>query len=491
MKNKKIALISLCKGEVNSVPPLAFLYLATALKKNDYEVKIIHRSINDKDLVFNEVLEYDPVLIGMTVFTGYNNSVYVDISKNLSKRGYKIVWGNAHPTLLPKQALKEDFIDFVVLGEGEETIVELMDKINEPEKYKEIKGLGFKDRDGNIVINPKRDFINIDDYLIDWSLIDLKPYLRPYFSGRYKKVLVVTTSRGCPYNCQFCYNLVFNDRKWRAHSAEKFLENIKPIIDKYKIDAIRFLDDNFFVNKKRAFQILRELNLPYLAESRVEYVDEEFVNNLKETKCQEIMFGFESGSDRIMKEVIQKGSTKEDVVNAVKLLKNSGIMVSGSIVFGFPTETEEEYKMTMNFIVDLLKINPNLAFTSGWFLPFPGTGLYSKAIEQGFEPPEKIADWDKFDRWRNDYKMDWIDWDYQEVVKYSRDIVAMLAMSYKRNIFLFKDILTWRVKNANYKFPIDIYILSKIRSIYFSKNHKNVFIKLLSRFLKYLSCKSK
>lgn len=484
MKEKKIALISLYRGEINSVPPLALLYLATALKKFGQDAKIFHYSADSSEDLIQEIDKYKPSLVGMSVFTGYNNEQYVELSRRLKERDCKIVWGNAHPSLLPEQALREESIDFIVFGEGEETLVELFEKLDSPEKYHEIKGLGYKDGEGKTVINPKREFIDIDNYLIDWSLIDLEKYLRPYFSGRYKKVMVVTSSRGCPYNCQFCYNLVFNNRKWRAHSVEKFVANLKPIIKKHGIDAIRFLDDNFFVNKERAFEIVEKLGLPYFAESRTEYINEDFVNRLKKTKCQEIMFGFESGSDRIMKEVIQKGTGRKEVVNAVKCLKDSGIMISGSVVFGFPSETKEEYKQTMNYIVELLKINPNLAFTCGWFLPFPGVGLYNKAIESGFKPPERIGDWDKFDRWRSDYKMAWIDWDYEAAVKYSREMINLLALAYKRNIPVFKQILTWRIKHLNYSFPIDIFILAWLRNTYFSKKQSSVFSKTMNKILK-------
>jgi len=472
---KKVVLVSLYSKETSDIPPLALLYLATALKKNGHDAKIIYKNAERIDFVVKEIEEYKPDLIGMSVFTGYNNRKYIELSKALKEKNYKIIWGNAHPSLLPREVLEESYVDFVAIGEGERVLVDLVNNLNRKENYNSIPGLGFKNENKEIIINTKGDFINIDDYLINWSLINIEDYLKPYFSGRYKRVLAVTTSRGCPFNCQFCYNLVFNQRKWRAHSAEKVIENLKPLVEKYKIDAIRFLDDNFFVHKERAFQIARGLGLPYFAESRVEYVDEEFVKNLKETQCQEIMFGFESGSDRIMKEVIQKGTGTEDVVRAVTLLKDSGTMVSGSIVFGFPSETKEEYRETMKFIIKLLEINNNLAFTCGWFLPYPGTGLYDKAKNYGFKPPEKLEDWDQFDRWRNDYRMGWIEWDYDLPVKYSRKIVHLLALAYKRNIPILKTIFKRRINNLNFSFPIDIYLFSKLRHIHLFGSNDNFF----------------
>ena len=485
-KSRKVALISLRSDNTKGISPLASLYLATALKKDGFEPKIIYRSESEIEQIESEIEIFKPDLIGMSVFTGYLNKRYVDLSKKLKAKGYLIVWGNAHSSLLPAQVLKEEYVDFVVIGEGEETLVELVKNLGNKENYKNIASLGFKGSDGVVVINQRRNFGDMDEYLIDWSLINVEDYIVPYFSNKYKRTLAVVTSRGCPFNCQFCYNLVFNNRRWRAHSAEKLVANLKPVIKEYKIEAIRFLDDNFFVNKERAFAIAGGLGLPYFADSRVEYVDEEFVKNLKETKCQEIMFGFESGSDRILKEVVQKGTTTEDIIRAVTLLKDSGIMASGSMVFGLPSETKEEYKTTMNFIVKLLEINPNLAFTCGWFLPYPGTGLFEKAKEMGFRPPERIEDWDQFDRWRNDYKMSWLDWDYELYVKYTRQIIHLLALAHKRNIPILKSILKWRVRNLNFSFPLDIYIFSKLRNIYLFSGQKNFITRLIKRIIIYI-----
>jgi len=484
--NKKIALIALRGDETVGISPLGPLYLATALKKNGFIPKIIYKKESEVGEIEGEIEDFKPDLIGMSVFTGYLNKKYVDLSRALHDRGYLIVWGNAHASLLPEQVLKEEFIDFVVIGEGEETLVELVKNLGHKESYKNIASLGFKDEAGKIIINQRRNFGDMDQYLIDWSLINVEDYIVPYFSNRYKRTLAVVTSRGCPFNCQFCYNLVFNNRRWRAHSAEKLIANLKPVIEKHKIEAIRFLDDNFFVNKERAFAIARGLGLPYFADSRVEYVDEKFVAGLKETKCQEIMFGFESGSDRILTEVVKKGTTVKDIVKAVTLLKDSGTMASGSIVFGLPSETEAEYKETMELIIKLLAINNNLAFTCGWFLPYPGTGLYEKAKELGFRPPEKLEDWDQFDRWRNDYKMEWVSWNYGQAVKYSRQVVHLLALAYKRNIPFLKTILKKRVEHLNYSWPIDIYLFAKLRNIYLFSGQKNFLTRLIKRAIVFI-----
>src|SRR3989338_5607035 len=151
--NKKIALIALRSNDAKGISPLGPLYLATALKKNGFLPKIIYKKESEVGQIEAEIEDFKPDLIGMSVFTGYLNKQYVDLSKALKARGYLIVWGNAHPSLLPEQVLQEKFIDFVVIGEGEETIVELGKNLGNPENYKNIASLGFKNDAGEIIIN--------------------------------------------------------------------------------------------------------------------------------------------------------------------------------------------------------------------------------------------------------------------------------------------------------------------------------------------------
>ncbi|MFA6171554.1 MAG: radical SAM protein [Patescibacteria group bacterium] len=485
---KKVALISLYAGSARGIPPLGSLYLATALKKKGIGAKIFHADAGQLEELISKIRSYCPDLAGMSVFTGHLNKKYVQLSKELKKEGYQTVWGNAHPSLLPNEVLKENYVDFIIIGEGEEALAELAESLDARDQFARIKNLGYKDDSGGIHINPRREFSDIDEYLIDWSLINLEEYIIPYFSGRFQRTLAVVSSRGCPYNCQFCYNLVFNNRRWRAHSPEKIAANLEPIIKKYGIEAIRFLDDNFFVDKERAFKIVEALGLPFSADCRVEYITEDFVSRLKSAKCLELTFGFESGSDRILKEVIKKGTGTAEIIRAVTLLSGSGIIASAGIIFGAPTETKSEYLETLNFIIRLLKINPNLAFTCGWFLPYPGTGLYEKSKELGFRPPQSIEEWDKFDRWRDDYEMEWVGWDAKRAVKYSRRFVHLLALAYKRNIPILKSLLKWRAGRANFSFPLDIYIFSRLRQIYLfesgEKAHNRIIKKILNFIIK-------
>ena len=148
-------------------------------------------------------------------------------------------------------------------------------------------------------------------------------------------------------------------------------------------------------------------------------------------------------------------------------------MPPGSFVFGFPTETAADYKETMNFIIKLLEINKNLVLTCGWYMPYPGTGLYNVAKEMGFVPPERMEDWENFNRWHKDYEMEWISWDYKKAMRYTSQIVNLLAMAYKRDISFLKFILKKRIRNLNFSFPIDLYVFTRIRDFYIFSSEKS------------------
>jgi radical SAM superfamily enzyme YgiQ (UPF0313 family) len=386
--DKMIVLIKINHPHYTFHPPQGLLYIADSLRKNGYEVRIFHINPNElTDSLIAEIVRLKPLYVGCSVFTGEMMRSYSRLCRKIkSSSQTPIVWGNAHPSMLPEDCLKEDYIDFVVIGEGEITSVELANYLqNGTPQLKDIQGLGFTDNSGNIIINPRKPFIqNLDDFKPAWDLIDVEKYLSPFHDS--KKALPISTSRGCPFDCGFCYNRAFNYCKWRAHSAEYIVSLVKELHQRYQIDGIITTDDNFFVDKKRAFEIVEKVGLPYYCETRANYFDEDFAEALHRTKCRAVLLGLESGSDRILK-FINKKITVHDIINAVSVVsKYSDIWISGSFIVAFPTETEEECRETMSLIVHLLDIKKEMGFTLGYFLPYPGSNLYHIAIEKGFTP---------------------------------------------------------------------------------------------------------
>ncbi len=456
---KNIALVKINLAVDMNMPPLGLLYIGDALTKAGYKVKIHHILPEDVNNCAQEIVQDSPLFVGFSVFTGNCMPSYAALSRLIkSKTDIPTVWGNAHPSLLPEQCLNEDYIDIICIGEGELTSVELANALENKIDLSQVKGISYKKK-GLAVINAEREFIkDLDNYYLNWDLVDITKYIQPRW--KLKRVLPVTTSRGCPYACGFCYNQQFNRRKWRAHSVDFVVSRLKDLVNKHNLDGLLFLDDEFFVDKNRSFKIVEDIGLPYYTNARVEYVDEEFAQRLNVSKCRVIMFGIESGSDRVLSDVIHKGSTVKDSLKAVGILsKYKDLEIAISLIFAFPGETYEEFRASVKLIIKLLKIHPNMSVTTGFFLPVPGTQLFKSAIKEGFVPPNRTEDWHIMDRWKNKLELTWVRWiTSKECVRLRNDLL-ILSLLYKNNIPVAKDIMSWRIYSGDYFMHFDILII--------------------------------
>ena len=453
-----IALVKINNQAHSTNPPLGLLYVGNALKQAGYDVKIYHITDNEIDKYSKTIVDKKPLFVGFSVFTAGMMRKHADMCKQIKTldKDIKIIWGNAHPSLLPEQCLNEKYIDYICVGEGEETIVEFAEALEGKRDLESVLGIGYKDQ--KVHINERRPFIkDLDKYRLEWDLVDIERYIKPYYLDL-NRVLEVVTSRGCPHACGFCYNLAFNQRKWRAHSIEYVVNEIGSLISKYELNGIMFRDDNFFVNKRRAFEIVRRLGVPYSAECRVDYIDEEMVENLVATGCRELLLGLESGCKRIL-DLMNKQSSPGDITKAVKLLSKTDISVSGSVIFASPTETKDEFRQTVSLMVELLDIHPKMAYTTGWFLPYPGTDLYELAKKEGFLPPQRTEDWDALDRWTDKMELTWIDWAAATEIAEWRGRLKLLSFAYRNNIPFLKSLLKYRILRDKFLFPLDVKIV--------------------------------
>ena len=427
--SKPIALAMVSEARDMRVAPLALLYIGGYLKKNGYDIEVFHISEHNIEKGARDIYKINPLFVGVSSITGNQTKHSALLSKALKEIDNKItiMWGGVHPSLLPLQCAKENYIDYVAVGEGEETTLELAQALEGKRDIKTVKGIVYQDEQ-RIIMNEKRPLQdNIDKYEIDFSLIDLEKHLD--FQWGCDKILSFITSRGCPFDCAFCFNLRFNERKWRPHSAERVINQVNELKDTYNIDGVRFYDDLLFSNPKRALDLIKGIGLPWYGEVRIGMVNEKFVDNLIETHAMELLFGLESGSDRMLR-LINKMQTVETIKRGTRLLKRAkGTRVVGSFILGMPTETQEETFETIDLILELSKLHPNMRFSAGFYMPYPGSDLYHLALEKGFEPPKRTEDWDQLDRWDGHMELKWLDWqknsDYFTMV---RDYVNLLPL---------------------------------------------------------------
>jgi len=448
--------INFSEDHSEKILPLGILSVGSALYKNGFEVKLVNINEKETDKTVSEILELNPCYVGVSVMTGAQTKHSAEFSKKLKdKKNIPVLWGGIHPSLLPEQCLKEDYVDFVLIGEGEETILEFTDKLLKKEPFNKISGLGFKEN-GNVILNERRALIgDLDKWRLNFGLIDLEKFIFPL--GKYKRVIAYKSSRGCPFQCAFCYNFEFNKSRWRVWSEAAVLEDINFLKIKYKIDAVKFYDDNFFVDKKRAFSLLKKMNLPSHLEIRIDAIDETVARELKNLNIFDMLIGIESGSDRIL-QMIDKKFTVEKLLQGVKNIAKYDLHATYSFIVGLPTETKEEFHDTINLMYKIYKIHPKAGFTLGAYLPYPGSKMFDFSLKSGFKMPSHAEEWGEIDRFRKDFKSPWVN---VRKVWIIRECFKILSWNFKP----FKKWFELRIKFGIYFLPVDIYLIEFLAGI--------------------------
>jgi radical SAM superfamily enzyme YgiQ (UPF0313 family) len=367
-------------------PPLGLLYLASTLKKKtDYDIKIIDCQLYKltDEQIKTEILSHNPDVVGITVITFMLiDSIHVagmvkECGKKLGKKIH-VVAGGPHVTIYPEETAKLESIDFALSGEAEFNFLSLVDNIENHDILKNIPGICYL-RNGTLFKGRPPDFIQDLNSIPmpDRRLLDYKRYFN-ILSGS-GIMTTIMSSRGCPYRCIFCERL---GKKFRPVSPGNVIKEIEDCLS-LGINEIFLHDDTFTIDKKRVMDICslikeKSLKFKYFLRSRVNTIDEEMIKALKETGCQRISFGVESGVQRIL-DRIKKGITLEQAEMAFRLTRKYKITSLADFMIGHPDETIEDIHQTIKFAK---KINPDYIQFS-ITTPYPATDLYREALEKG------------------------------------------------------------------------------------------------------------
>ena len=290
--------------------------------------------------------------------------------------------------MLPRQTLAEDYIDYVVIGAGEYTLLELVEHLESGKgDINGIKGLAHKNN-GRIAINEPRPFINNLDELPDpaWHLVDVSRYWD----------ITLNTSRGCPYRCTFCYNQPFYQGYRGDLSAERVVAQVEHLKKYYGARKIKFYEDNFTANRKRLRQICtmlieRNIKIKWDCETRGGMAEED-IALMARAGCVMAGLGLETASPRLL-EFVHKGTTVEDIEKTFRLLVKYKILPRVYLVGGLPTETVEDFSMTQR----LIRRWGTPPYQYVMYLPYPGSVLYDYCLEKKlFAPPQSLAEWPDF-----------------------------------------------------------------------------------------------
>jgi radical SAM superfamily enzyme YgiQ (UPF0313 family) len=380
-------------GRPPSYLPYGVLWIAGLLRKNKFSVSVLDRNVDTQDPK-DIFLKEKPKVVGISCLTGpvINDAIFLSRLARSILDKVSIVWGGIHPTIFPLDVLRQDYVDYVVKGEGEFPLLELSRYILLGQgALKTIANLGYK-IDKQLILNNNRDFIDLNT-LPDpaWDLLNLSNYIQQKFYS--SAVVTLNTSRGCPWRCAFCYNQAVNFRRWRGISAQKIVEHMEYFERWHGIRGFQFYDDEFDVNEKRVIDmcellIQRKKNYRFGHFSRVNHITKERLLIEKQAGLKFIEFGIESGSARML-EFIEKDQTLQDARNAFRICRQAKVKSGALFMLGLPDERQEEVMQTKNF-VDCLKAHQTIATI---FKPYPATKLFDYCVEKNlFRLPAELEE---------------------------------------------------------------------------------------------------
>jgi len=355
-------------------PPLGLGYIAAFLKSRDVSVELVDCTFMSLPSALEKIRRSHPRIIGIQVMFSMKEKA-LELAKLLRGDCELLVAGGPLPTSNPEDFLSS--FDVVAIGEGEETMLELVQALQDGNGLAKVKGIAFKEK-GKTVVNPPRGYIkNLDGIpLPDRDMFDNQTY-KSYYSKNFGYTTTsVITSRGCPFQCDFCSRPVFGNG-FRSRTPPNIAEEVETVL-RLGYERVWFADDCFTISRKRLLNICDELlrrhiNIGWECLSRVDTVDLEVAEKMKKAGCVRVFFGIESGNDAIL-EIMKKQVTIKQARNAVYTCKKAGIQVGAFFILGYPGETDRTILDTVNFASSLPL--DYLSFTFPY--PIPGTPLFEK-----------------------------------------------------------------------------------------------------------------
>ncbi|MEW6443453.1 MAG: radical SAM protein [bacterium] len=431
-------------GTKGCFPPLSLLYLGTSLASAGYDVRLFDADEDNLSLQESRMIaailaqagSFRPALIGLPVYS-MNLRLAYRIVQALREASpdWRIVLGGPHPTVMPAETLSEfPGADFVLRGEAERSILGLMKALDGCGDYSGVAGLSYRS-DGKVLHNPDAPLIRDINQVpfparqLLQSAYDKGTYWR---IGRKGPLDVMITSRGCPFNCNFCYHMTPG---YRARSPESVLDEIAEIRSR-GVRNIDLLDDNFTLDRKRCTRILdfivrEKMGLSLKIRSSVNTVDEELLRLMKRAGVGAILYGFESGSETMLRRMGKKATVKQNA-RIVELHDRYKIQCYAGIIIGYPGETLETLQETRDFLLKVKPTGVNISI----MIPLPGTRAYEEAKADG----TLVGDWSVHapDPW---IRLPW--------AREYRDYVAVRNKIMKR--FMFDPVVVFNL--LRYNFP--------------------------------------
>ncbi len=414
------------KGQL-AEPPLGLAYISAFVKKfGGYEVKIFDANLmaikgftlghysrleEVEDELISNIDEFNPDVVGIGCPFHFIYRTAHRIAGRIKKKrnGIITVMGGAYPTISPEVALKDENVDFIIIGEGEKAFLNLLEALNGRFSFDKLTAVGYR-TNGQMVIKREFDLLESLENLSLPDRTDLSPadYYRygrhiiqkfEDYEGKELKLTTITGTRGCPFNCSFCMSRQIWGRCLRTRNPESVLDEIEFLKREHGIEWFSFNDDTILLNRRFSRKLLRgiierKLDIRWIpvAGMNVRYLDEEMITLAMESGCRMFNLGIESGSPQTLT-TIRKPVNTDEVLRVVKMIRrHKNFYIAGFFMLGFPEETEGQFFETVRF-GKMLACDWNFY---ACVTPFPGSDLYYEAKAKGMLPDGIEDDFEKF-----------------------------------------------------------------------------------------------
>jgi len=459
--------------------PLSLLALAGPLLGAGFQVKLIDNLLfpDYEKAILRETA--DAIFLGISVLTGPHIGAAIRVASAVKRLHPKlpIIFGGWHPSLATHQTLRENFVDAVIRGQGELTIVELAQRIASREDWHGVRGLSFK-KNGKIIHEPERPAANINDLPAPaYHLAD--PGVYAAASG--VRQLAYTTSVGCPYQCNYCTDQVFYKRRFNAYHAERVVNDLADLVPRYGIEDVPLFDSNFLVDRKRAVAIARGIidsgiKFRWDFQASTDFVatmSEDDVRLLAASGVYHIGFGTESASQEVLYLMNKRFQHVEQMVETARKADLAGIHVVFNIILGYPGETEVDRQKTFSIMSDIARQYWNVSFSPNIFTPYPGIPIWPQLKELGVREPQSLQEWETLALGTN--VLPWLQGEELQKLRRSLDYFLLnnqLRKATKKQRWLrngFRRALgapiRWRIGKNRYSFPWELWVSRAVEKV--------------------------
>lgn len=480
MRSKKVVFFFPAFSSQEATAPLGILAVSTPLLRAGYQVRIIDSTItpNFRKRVIEELR--DALCLAVSLVTGPMIRETVQMATEV-KRLYPdlpIILGGWHPSLLPDQTLAAEYVDAVVIGQGEDALLEVVQHIEAGESLKSIAGVGYK-VDGRIAFNPRRGLRPLAEMPPKaYHLADFDAYHR--VCGR--RWAMYTSSLACPYNCGYCTNEGVYGRKWNALEPAQVVAETTDLVRRYNLELLWIVDDNFLIDRERAVGIAEGLvrsgvRFDWSIQASTNLVVRLSVDELKLLKragLSQISQGADTGSPKMMHLMNKDFQDLDTIYLAAEKLTAAGIRPSFNLIFGYPGETERERRESTALMMNICRRYPGAEFWTNIFTPYPGSPIMQRAFELGIEVPRTLAGWaDFFPRYT---VLPWLNGrehrrvqnmrEYMRVAFHRVPIGKYRVPALNRLVFqLISGPARWRLDHHVYSFPVDLWVRKTVQKV--------------------------